>query len=89
MMLSLIIIIILITMLMSLGYAIIGETVYDKTLATNLFGTITVCFICVYGFMTERPDFIDIAMVYALINFITTIAILRFFELGDRGKKEE
>lgn len=77
---------ILLAMLMALVSAIIGKTVYDKILATNIFGTITVLFIAVFGFMTDRPEFLDIALVYALINFVTTIAVLKFFEYGDMGR---
>ena len=77
---------ILLAMLMAVVSAIIGKTVYDKILATNIFGTITVLFIAVFGFMTDRPEFLDIAIVYALINFVATIAILKFFEYGDMGR---
>ena len=77
---------ILFAMLMALISAIVGKTVYDKMLAVNIFGTITVLFIALFGFLTERPEFLDIAMVYALINFIATVAILKFFEYGDMGR---
>ncbi|MCZ6803957.1 MAG: monovalent cation/H+ antiporter complex subunit F [Proteobacteria bacterium] len=77
---------ILFAMLLALVSAIIGETVYDKILAVNIFGTVTVLFIALFGFLTERPDFLDIALVYALLNFVTTIAILKFFEYGDMGR---
>ena len=77
---------ILFAMFLALVSAIIGETVYDKTLAVNIFGTVTVLFIALFGFLTERPEFLDIALVYALINFIATIAILKFFEYGDMGR---
>lgn len=77
---------ILFAMLLSLISAIIGKTVYEKILAVNIFGTITVLFIALFGFLTERPEFLDIALVYALINFIATIAILKFFEYGDMGR---
>jgi len=77
---------ILFAMLLALVSAIIGETVYDKILAVNIFGTVTVLFIALFGFLTERPDFLDIALVYALINFVATIAILKFFEYGDIGR---
>ncbi len=77
---------ILLAIFMSLLSAIFGKTVYDKILAVNIFGTVTVLFIAVFGFMTERPEFLDIAMVYALINFVATIAILKFFEYGDMGR---
>lgn len=73
---------ILVTMLLALLRALLGPSVYDRILAVNMFGTCTVLAIAVYGFLTERPDFLDIALVYALINFIGTIAILRFFKYG-------
>lgn len=63
-----------------------GPTVYDRVLAANSFGTLTVLFIAVLGFLNGRPDFLDIALLYALINFVGTIAILKFFRyraLGD------
>ncbi len=78
--------IILFAMMMALFSAIIGRTVYDKILAVNIFGTVTVLFIALFGFLSGRPDFLDIALVYALINFISTVAILKFFEYGDISK---
>jgi len=63
-----------------------GPTLYDRVLAVNAFGTYTVLFIGVLGFLTGRPDFLDIALLYALINFIGTIAVLKFFRyraIGD------
>jgi multicomponent Na+:H+ antiporter subunit F len=63
----------------------VGPTVYDRVLASNAFGTQTVLFIGVLGFLTGRPDFLDIALLYALINFIGTIAVLKFFRYGSMG----
>ena len=77
---------ILVAMLLALGRALLGPSLYDRILAVNTFGTITVLFIAIFGFLTERPEFLDIALVYALINFITTIAVLKFFEYGDMGR---
>lgn len=73
------------SMLLVLARALLGPTLYDRILAVNIFGTKTVLIIAVYGFMTGRPDFLDIALLYALINFIGTIAVLKFFEYGDLG----
>lgn len=77
---------ILVAMFIALARALLGPSLYDRILAVNTFGTITVLFIAIFGFLTERPEFLDIAMVYALINFITTIAVLKFFEYGDLGR---
>ncbi len=77
---------ILIAMALALTRALLGPTVYDRMLAANMFGTKTVLFIAVMGFLTERPHFLDIAIVYALINFIGVIAVLKFFEYGNLGR---
>lgn len=63
-----------------------GPSLYDRVLALNSFGTHTVLFIGVIGFLMGRPDFLDIALLYALINFVGTIVILKFFRyraIGD------
>lgn len=75
----------LITMLLTLVRALLGHTIFDRILAVNSFGTKTVLLIAVYGFLTGRPDFVDIALVYTLINYIGTIAVLKFFEYDDLG----
>ena len=80
---------VLVTMLLTLVRALKGPTVFDRALAGNTFGTATVLFISVLGFLTGRPDFLDLALVYAMINFIGTIAILRFAQFFDlSGAKE-
>lgn len=73
---------ILVVMALALVRALAGPTLYDRALAVNMFGTKTVLFISVLGFLTGRPDFLDIALVYALMNFIGLVAVLRFFEFG-------
>jgi len=76
---------ILVTMALALSRALLGPTVYDRVLAVNSFGTKTVLLIAVFGFLTGRPDFLDISLIYALINFIGTIAVLKFLKYGDLG----
>ena len=80
---------ILITMAMALVRATRGPTVFDRILALNMFGTKTVLLISVMGFLTGRPDFLDLAIVYALINFIGVIAVLKFSWYGHFGDLEE
>jgi len=80
---------ILVTMGLALIRAIAGPTTYDRIMAVNLFGTKTVLIIAVLGFVAGRPDFLDIALVYALINFIGTIAVLKFRAYGDLGQPAE
>ncbi|HCH32008.1 MAG TPA: pH regulation protein F [Oceanospirillaceae bacterium] len=67
-------------MALALARALRADTVYDRILGINMFGTKTAVLIALMGFLNERPDFLDIAIVYALINFIGMIAVLRFFE---------
>ena len=57
----------------------LGPTLYDRVIAVNSVGTLAVLIIGVVGFLTQRPDFLDIALLYALMNFIGTIAVLKFF----------
>jgi multicomponent Na+:H+ antiporter subunit F len=73
----------IIAIIAAMGLALIrayaGPSLYDRVLAGNSFGTKTVLLIGLMGFITGRPDFLDIALLYALINFTATLAILRFF----------
>ncbi len=76
---------ILATMAMALARALLGPTVYDRILAVNMFGTKTVLLIAVVGFLSGRPDFLDLSLVYVLINFIGILAVLKFFHYRDLG----
>ena len=69
---------ILISMAMLLVRASRGPTVFDRILAVNSFGTKTVLLIAVLNFLTGRPEFLDLALVYAMMNFIATIAVMKF-----------
>jgi multicomponent Na+:H+ antiporter subunit F len=75
-----------VAMVLGLVRALLGPTVYDRVLAVNSIGTKTVLLIAVLGFLAGRPDFVDIALLYALINFIGTIAVLKFFRYGDMAR---
>ena len=77
---------ILATMALALTRALLGPTFYDRVLAANMFGTKTVLAIAVIGFLTGRPDFLDLALLYAMLNFIGTLAILKFCEYGGFGR---
>ena len=79
----------LVVMLMVLARSFCGPTVYDRILCVNMFGTKTVLLIAVYGFLTERPEFLDLAIVYALINFIGIVCVLKFIERLNSFKEEQ
>ena len=77
--------VILISMALSMVRALIGPTVFDRILAVNVTGTLTVALIAIYGFLDGRPDFLDIALLYALINFVGTIAVSKFVKFRGLG----
>lgn len=74
---------IVVTMALILVRALLGPTVYDRVLAVNAFGTNTVLLIAIISFMSGRPEFIDLALTYAMISFVGAIAVLKFFEFGN------
>jgi len=74
-------IVILAAIAVGLVRAFRGPTLYDRVLAANMIGTLTVLMVAVLGFMTGRPEFLDIALVYVLISFVSTIAVLRVVAL--------
>ena len=79
---------ILVSFVLVLIRLFLGPTLYDRVLALNAFGTLAVLMISVVGFLFGRPDFLDIALLYALLNFIGTIAILKFFRYKEIGDKK-
>lgn len=91
---------VLATMVLALARALKGPTVFDRILAVNMFGTATVLLICVAGFTmgmqttggkvitASRPEFVDLALVYALVNFAGTIAVLKFVRFGNLASDE-
>jgi len=70
-------VVILVAIAIGLVRAFRGPTLYDRVMAVNMIGTLTVLMVAVLGFMTGRPEFLDIALVYVLISFVSTIAVLR------------
>ena len=84
-----VIIAILITLGLALARALLGPTVYDRIAAINMFGTKTVLLITVLAFLSGRMDVLDIALTYALINFIGVVAVLRLVAQGDFHSPDE
>jgi multicomponent Na+:H+ antiporter subunit F len=73
----------LVTMVLALLRAFLGPGRYDRILAINMFGTKTVLFVAVAGFLFGRPEFLDIGILYALVNFVATVAVLRLTHYQD------
>jgi len=80
---------VLATMVLALARAFMGPTVFDRVLAANMFGTKTVLLIAVSGFLTGRPEWLDLALLYALMNFIGMIALLRFSKFSNLANDEQ
>jgi len=78
---------IVVAMALTLIRALRGPTLYDRILAVNVHGTMTVMLIALVGFLVERPDFLDLSLVYALLNFVGTLAALKFFKHGHLGEE--
>jgi multicomponent Na+:H+ antiporter subunit F len=84
--LSVAIIAVMITMVLALVRAFLGPSAYDRMLAANLFGTKTVLLIALGGFALQWHSFLDVALLYAMVNFVGTIAVMRFFEYSDESQ---
>jgi len=77
---------ILVTMVLALVRALMGPSVFDRVLAVNVFGTKTVLLLSVIAFLYGRPDFLDLALAYALINMVGILAVLEYFQNRARRK---
>jgi len=76
----------LVAMLFAIIRALLGPTLLDRVMAVNMFGTKTVLLLAVLGYLAGRPEFLDLALVYALMNFISIIAVLKYFRYRDLGQ---
>jgi multicomponent Na+:H+ antiporter subunit F len=75
----------LVTLALALARAALGPTVFDRAQAANSIGTVAMLLLAVLGFLDGRPEFLDLAIVYGLLNVIGTIAVLKYFRYGDLG----
>ena len=75
----------LILILVCLFRVIFGPTIFDKVLSASTIGTASIFLILIHSYNTGRPDFIDLSFVYALLNLVGSVAILKFLKLGDLG----
>ena len=80
---------ILVTMTLALVRALLGPSVYDRVLAVNMFGTKTALLLSVVAFLYGRPDFLDLALAYALINFVGVLAVLEFFQKRSTSRNKK
>ena len=75
----------LVALALVLVRAFLGPTVFDRAQAANTVGTLALLLLAVLGFLTDRPEFLDLAIVYGLLNVIGTIAVLKYFQYGSLG----
>ena len=72
-------------LVIALVRTMLGPTAFDRVLAVNAIGTLIIIGIALHGFVMERPEFVDIALLYAILNFIGTFAVLKLFSTGSLG----
>ena len=75
----------MVSLALTLVRAVLGPTVFDRAQAANTIGTIAMLLLAVMGFLNGRPEFLDLAILYGLLNVIGTIAVLKYFRRGDLG----
>jgi len=80
---------ILVTMALAMIRGLKGPEIYDRVLAANIIGTKTVLLLAVVALLYGRPDFLDLALAYALINFIGILAILQFVQNREARRQIE
>lgn len=88
-MLAAVLLALLVTVALALTRAMLGPTVFDRLQGANTISTCAMLLIATHGFFTGRPEFLDLALVYGLLNVIGIIAILKFFRQGDLGAEAE
>jgi multicomponent Na+:H+ antiporter subunit F len=79
----------LVTLALALVRAWLGPTVFDRLQAANSIGTVAMLLLAVLGFLGGRPEFLDLALVYGLLNVVGTIAVLKYFRTGDLGSASD
>lgn len=77
------------TLALALARAALGPTVFDRLQSANTVGTCTMLLLAVIGFLGGRPDFLDLALVYGLLNVVGTVAVLKYFRHGNLGEGGE
>ncbi|KAA3654475.1 MAG: pH regulation protein F [Proteobacteria bacterium] len=76
----------LVSLSLLLVRALLGPTVFDRALAGNAIGTLAMLLLAIFQFVSGRPEFVDLALVYGVLNIVGTIAVQKFFRYGDLGE---
>ncbi|GMG84342.1 monovalent cation/H+ antiporter complex subunit F [Paralimibaculum aggregatum] len=80
---------VLAAMALAVARCLIGPTAFDRLLAANAIGTSAILLLALFGFLTDRPEFLDIGITYALLNVIAMLAVLKFFRYGALGHEQD
>ncbi len=78
---------VLVSLALAVARALAGPTVFDRMVAVNSIGNGAILLLAVFGFLTGRPEFLDIGILYALLNIVGTLAVLKYFRFGDLGHR--
>jgi multicomponent Na+:H+ antiporter subunit F len=89
MMFAVAIIAVLIALILAVARTLAGPTAFDRLVAANSIGTSAIMLLALFGFMTGRPEFLDIGITYVLLNVIGTLAVLKFFRYGALGHAQD
>lgn len=71
------------TIFLALYRAVFGPGVFNQAVAMNVIGTKVIVLLIVIGYIFERPVFVDIALLYAVLNFIATLIMAKYLERGE------
>lgn len=74
---------VLVALTLAVARALLGPTVFDRLVAANKIGNAAILLLAIFGFLTGRPDFLDIGILYGLLNIIAVFAVLKFLRYGD------
>ena len=80
---------VLIATALMVGRALLGPTVFDRLVAANSIGNAAILILAIYGFLTDRPEFLDIGLTYAMLNIVGTFAVLKFLRFDSLGSAGE
>lgn len=75
----------LVAIALAIVRGVLGPTVFDRVLAGNTVGTLAMMLMAVLGFLAGRPEFLDLAIIYGLLNVVGTIAVLKYIRHGNLG----
>lgn len=88
MMLGAVTLALLVTVVLALVRGALGPTIFDRLQSANTVGTCAMLLLAVMGFLFGRPDFLDLAIVYGLLNAIGVFAVLKFLRQGNLGEED-